>query len=64
MGKAFIKKFDSAEVGMRYLKEKYDELVKRMEKKFKPMLAQIGKREDLKRKDLIFEPKLDGNYKP
>ncbi|MDI6825782.1 MAG: non-homologous end-joining DNA ligase [Candidatus Aenigmarchaeota archaeon] len=26
----------------------------------KPMLAKLGSREDLKRKDLIFEPKLDG----
>lgn len=28
--------------------------------KIKPMLAEIGTKEDLKRKDLIFEPKLDG----
>jgi hypothetical protein len=32
-----------------------------IEKKFKPMLAELGNLEDLKRKDLIFEPKLDGN---
>ncbi len=29
-------------------------------KKLAPMLAMIGSQEDLKRKDLIFEPKLDG----
>jgi hypothetical protein len=29
-----------------------------MEKRFKPMLAELGNEKDLKRKDLIFEPKV------
>ena len=32
-----------------------------MEEKFKPMLAHLGSEKDLERKDVIFEPKLDGN---
>lgn len=59
----FVHKFKNKLDGYRYLKSLYKRMeLEKMRKIYKPMLAKPGSIEDLKRKDMIFEPKLDGNY--